>query len=181
VEELEAEDAGLLLLVDEGRVAEFGEPGVVVEGGVVDAVWAVGADIGGGYAEVLDERGVVGAGAEIADADVITEGNFGMAGLTPEDGDYAGAAFAAGFLNAFPLVVDGSAGGTWNFAGELTDELLERGNSGRGEAGAGDSYVGIEVGDGPGQVRGVVFDPFGGADEAFFFGVPGGDDDSSPA
>ena len=70
VEDFEAEDAGLLLLVDEGGVGEFGEPGVVVEGGVVDAVGAVGADVGGGDAEVLDEGGVVGAGAEVADADL---------------------------------------------------------------------------------------------------------------
>ena len=69
VEDFEAEDAGLLLLVDEGGVGEFGEPGVVVEGGVVDAVGAVGADVGGGNAEVLDEGGVVGAGAEGADPD----------------------------------------------------------------------------------------------------------------
>ncbi len=73
VEDFEAEDAGLLLLVDEGGVGEFGEPGVVVEGGVVDAVGAVGADVGGGDAEVLDEGGVVGAGAEGADADVVCQ------------------------------------------------------------------------------------------------------------
>ena len=69
VEDFEAEDAGLLLLVDEGGVGVADEPVVVVEGGVVDAVGAVGADVGGGDAEVLEEGGVVGAGAEVADAD----------------------------------------------------------------------------------------------------------------
>ena len=70
VDDFEAEDAGLLLLVDEGGVGEFGEPSVVVEGGVVDAVGSFGADVGGRDAEVLDEGGVVGAGAEGADVNV---------------------------------------------------------------------------------------------------------------
>ena len=46
MEDLEAEDAGLLLLVGEGGVGKSGEPGVVVEDGVVDAVGTVGADVG---------------------------------------------------------------------------------------------------------------------------------------
>ena len=70
VQDLQAEDAGLLLLVDEGGVGESDEPVVVVEDGVVDAVGAVGADVGGGHADVLEEGGVVGAGAEIVDVDV---------------------------------------------------------------------------------------------------------------
>ncbi len=82
VEDFEAEDAGLLLLVDEGGVGEFGEPVVVVEDGVVDAVGAVGADVGGGNAEVLDEGGVVGAGAEIADADVVLDLGVEAAGAS---------------------------------------------------------------------------------------------------
>ena len=59
VEDFETEDAGLLLLVDKGGIAEFDEPVVVVEDGVVDAVGAAGADVGGGDAEVLDEGSVV--------------------------------------------------------------------------------------------------------------------------
>ena len=47
----EAEDARHLLEIDEVRVGVLDVPGVVVEGGVIDAVGAVGADIGGGHAE----------------------------------------------------------------------------------------------------------------------------------
>ena len=71
MQDFEAEDAGLLLLVDEGGVGVADEPVVVVEDGVVDAVGAVGADVGGGDAEVLEEGREVGAGAEVADADVV--------------------------------------------------------------------------------------------------------------
>ena len=111
VEELEAEDAGLLLLVDEGGVGEFREPVVVVEDGVVDAVGAVGADVGGGNAEVLDEGGVVGAGAEVADADVVfdvgVEATWGLRRLV--------AVALVGLLGLLPLVVDGAALGAGDF------------------------------------------------------------------
>ncbi len=73
VEDLETEDAGLLLLVDEGGVGVADEPVEVVEDGVVDAVGAFGADVGGGNAEVLEEGSVVGAGAEVADLEVVVD------------------------------------------------------------------------------------------------------------
>jgi hypothetical protein len=58
-------------------------------------------------------------------------------------------------------VVDGSAGWDWERAGELANELLERGNGGGGEIGAGDGYVGVEVGDGAFEGFGVLLDPLG--------------------
>ena len=146
VEDFEAEDAGLLLLVDEGGVGELGEPGVVVEGGVVDAVGAVGADVGGGDAEVLDEGGVVGAGAEVADADVVSSGVVRGVGARRI------AARCCGLFWLLPLVVDGAAGGAGDLAGDLADELFERGHGGGVEVGAGDGDVGVEVGDGVGEV-----------------------------
>src|SRR5258707_431634 len=150
VEDFEAEDAGLLLFVDEGGVGKFGEPGVVVEGGVVDAVGAVGADVGGGDAEVLDEGGVVGAGAEGADA------NVGVV-----SGGVLAAATGVGLLFGLPLVVDGAAFGAGDFFGDLADELLERGD-GRGvEVGAGDADVGVEVGNGVGEDFFVLLGPLG--------------------
>src|SRR5580698_1961279 len=135
VEDLKAEDAGLLLLVDEGGVGEFGEPVVVVEDGVIDAVGAFGADIGGGDAEVLDEGGVVGAGAEGADADVGV-GGFG--------GTVALAGGGGGVLVGLPLVVDGAALGAGDFFGDLADELFEGGDGGGVEVGTGDPDVGVE-------------------------------------
>ena len=148
VQDFEAEDAGLLLLVDEGGVGEFDEPVVVVEDGVVDAVGAVGADVGGGDAEVLEEGGVVGAGAEVADANI---------GVVPR----AGACRAGGWCLslacdvrpalALPLLVDGAAFGAGDLLGDFADELLERGDGGGVEVGAGDADVGVEVGDGVGE------------------------------
>ncbi len=170
VEDLEAEDAGLLLLVDEGGVGEFGEPGVVVEGGVVDAVGAVGADVGGGHAEVLDEGGVVGAGAEGADAYVGVGCGTGAATV---------GVIGRGGLRGLPLVVDGAALGAGDLVGELADELLEGGDGGGVEVGAGDGDVGVEVGDGVGEDFFVLFGPLGGAHEALFFGVPTADDDGA--
>src|SRR5215469_6164737 len=58
VENLEAEDARLLLLVDKGGIGELCEPVVVVEDGVVDAVGTFGADVSGWDTEVLEEWSV---------------------------------------------------------------------------------------------------------------------------
>ncbi len=70
VKDLETEDASLLLLVDEGGIGEFGEPVVVVKDGVVYAVGTFRPDVGGGHAKMLEEGSVVGAGAEVPDANV---------------------------------------------------------------------------------------------------------------
>ena len=154
VEDFEAEDAGLLLLIDEGWVGELGEPVVVVEGGVVDAVGAVGADVGGGHAEVLDEGGVVGAGAEVADADV------GVSGGRLR-GRWCWCLLRPGRL--LPLVIDCAALGAGDFFGDLANELFERGDGGGVEVGAGDPDVGVEVGDGVGEDFVVLLGPLGGA------------------
>jgi hypothetical protein len=116
VQDLEAEDAGLLLLVDEGGVGKLGEPGVVVEGGVVDAIGTVGADVGGGDAEVLDEGGVVGTGAEGSDADVGVGGGV----LAAAVGDVI-----VGGLIGLPLVVDGAPLRAGDLFGDLADKLFE--------------------------------------------------------
>ena len=93
VQDFEAEDAGHFLLVDEGGVGVLDEPGVVVEDGVVDAVGAAGADVGGGDAEVLDERREVGAAAEVADVDVVIDMGIAAGGV---------------FFNAVGVAVAGS-------------------------------------------------------------------------
>src|ERR1700744_2429943 len=92
------------LFVDEGGVGVHGEPGVVIEDGVIDAVGSAGADVGGRHAEVLDEGGEVGAGAEVADVPGPGGGSV-AAGAVFFD---AVAAAVGGFgLILLPLVVDG--------------------------------------------------------------------------
>ncbi len=75
-----AEDAGHLLEIEEVGIGVLGVPGEVIEDGVVDAVGAVGTDIGGGNAGVLEERREVGAGAEVADVNVF-RGGCGVGGV----------------------------------------------------------------------------------------------------
>ena len=84
-----------------------------------------------------------------------------------------------GGLVGLPLVVDGAAFGAGDFFGDFADELLERGDGGGVEVGAGDADVGVEVGDGVGEDFFVLLGPLGGAHEAFFFGVPTADDDGA--
>ncbi len=62
------------------------------------------------------------------------------------------AAGGGGVLVGLPLVVDGAALGAGDFLGDFADELLERGDGGGVEVGAGDADVGVEVGDGVGEV-----------------------------
>ena len=93
VEDFEAEDAGHFLLVDEGGVGVHHEPGVVIEDGVVDAVGSAGADVGGGDAEVLNERREVGAAAEVANVDVVIDMGIAAGGV---------------FFNAVGVAVAGS-------------------------------------------------------------------------
>ena len=70
------------------------------------------------------------------------------------------------------MVVDGAAVGAGDGLRDVADELLERGDGGSVEVGPGDADVGVEVGDGVGEMVLVLLDPLGGADEAFLLGVP---------
>ena len=117
------------------RIGVHGVPGVVVKDGVVDAIGTAGANVSGGHADVLEEWGEVGAGAEIAHADIAGRGRVGGAVLI-------------GFVVGAPGVVNGAAGGTGNGLRDLADEFLERGDGGGGEVGAGDGDIDVEVGDG---------------------------------
>ena len=95
---------------------------------------------------MLDEGRVVGAGAEVADADVDVGSGFGASARRRR------CVRSGAGLVGLPLVVDGAALGAGDFAGDLADELLERGHGGGVEVGAGDADVGVEVGDGVGEV-----------------------------
>src|SRR5208337_3819533 len=106
-----AEDAGHLLEIKEVGVGVLGVPGEVIEYGVVDAVGAFGADVGGGHAGVLEEGRVVGAGAEVADVNLFGGRSVGSAVLV------------AGVRLIFPLVINRRAQGTGNGAGEFAQEL----------------------------------------------------------
>ena len=78
-----------------------------------------------------------------------------------------------------PLVVDGASLGTGDLFGDFAEELHEGGDGGGGEVRARDADVGVEVGGGVGEDFVVLLGPLGRADEAFFFGVPTGDDDGA--
>ena len=82
-------------------------------------------------------------------------------------------------LTLLPGVVDGSALRAGDVLGYLADELLQGWNGGGAKVWTCNAYVGVEVGNGMLQAVGVVLDPLGGTDEAFFFGVPGTDDDGA--
>ena len=79
VQRFQAEDASLLLQIDKIGIGKLGEPGVIVKRGMVDAVGAAGADVGGGNADVLQKWSVVGAAAEIAHADAVDQGRTVLA------------------------------------------------------------------------------------------------------
>src|SRR5260370_31019111 len=140
VQDLEAEDASLLLLVDEGGVGEFDEPVVVVEDGVIDAVGALGADVGRGDAEVLDAGGVVGAGAEAANVHIVLDVGVEAGGAAGGAG--VAAALIGCLLGLLPLIVHGSALGAGNFFCYLSDELLERGHGSGAGVWPGDTDCG---------------------------------------
>ena len=106
VDDLEAEEARLLLGVGEGGIGEADEPVEVVEDAVVDAEGAVGTDVGGGDADVLKERRVVGAGAEIAEVQTSS-----MSGRVAGEVVRAMVGASAGVVCVLPLLVHGSAGG----------------------------------------------------------------------
>ncbi len=70
VQDLQAEDAGLLLQVGKVGIGKFDVPIVVVEGRVIDAVRSFGAYVGRWHPKVLNEWGVVRPGTQIAHANV---------------------------------------------------------------------------------------------------------------
>ena len=123
---------------------------------------------------MLEERGVVGAGAEIADADGV-----GVRGRLM--GVEVAAVLRLRGVFAWPASTGRRRCRPWGWGllGDFANELLERGDGGGVEVRAGDADVGVEVGDGVGEFGGVLLGPLGGADEAFFFGVPAADDDGA--
>src|SRR6185369_8000885 len=147
---LEAEHACHLLQVCEVGIGVLNVPGVVVEGGVVNAVGPAGADVGGGHARVLEEGREVRTGAEIANAHFFARNGWGI----------GGAMFVFTVPVGAPLLVDGIAHGAGDRFCDLAHELFERRNSGSGEVGPGDSYVNVEVGDCMIECLGVLLDPF---------------------
>ena len=78
-----------------------------------------------------------------------------------------------------PLEKNRAGHGTGNGAGNVANKLLERGHGRGGEIGTGDGDIDIEVGDGVVERAALLLDPFGGTDEAFFFGVPTAEDDGA--
>ena len=137
--------------------------GVVV--GVVGAgagALAAEADVEAGDAEVIDEGGVVGAGAERGDAELGCGGlaGDGLAGLGSLErghfglriGDVAGGLAGEGFERVRAADVDEASGGA----------------------------VGVDVDGGVLlELVGVEFGPFGGAEQCGLLAIPGAEDESA--
>jgi hypothetical protein len=114
---------------------------------------AIESEIQGADAQ-LQECGVVASAAEIGEAVV----------------------FGEELVEVVPCVVEGVVGVDYLFHG-VERESAEFGRGCCAREGSGDGDVEVEVAEGGGVEPGiVVFDPFGGADEGVFFGVPGGED-----
>ena len=144
-------------------------PGEVVEGGVIDAIGAAGADVGCGHAGMLQEGREVRTGAEIADVHF-----FAL------DGRRVGAAMlVAGGGFETPLLEDGSIDGAGNGAGDVANKLLERRHGGSGKIRTRDGNIDIEIGHGAVESAALLLDPFRGADEALFFSVPTAEEDGA--
>ena len=67
---LEPEDAGHLLQIEEVGIGVLGVPGIVVEDRVVNAVGSPGTDVGGRDTCMLEEGSEVGARTEVAHTDL---------------------------------------------------------------------------------------------------------------
>ncbi len=159
VQRFQAEDASLLLEIDKVGIGKLGEPGVIVKRGMIDAVGAAGADVGGGNAGVLQKWSVVGAAAKIAHADAVDQGRT-MLALVHVLVDIV-AFLVRGFLIGEPGIVDTATERTGNFFGDINDEWFERWDCLRVEGRAGDADIDIEIGDGVRQHFRVVFCPLG--------------------
>jgi len=101
---------------------------------------------------VLNEGGVVGAGAEGSYADVGVVSRALAAAIRGGIG---------GGLVGLPLVVDCAPLGAGNLFRDLTDELLQRGNGSGVEVGPADADVGVEVSHGVGEDLFVLLGPLG--------------------
>src|ERR1039458_10191972 len=78
-----------------------------------------------------------------------------------------------------PLEKNRTGHGIGNGASNVTNKFLERRHSRGGEIRTGDGHIDIEVGDRVVESTGLLLDPFGGTDEAFFFSVPTAEDDGA--
>jgi len=158
--------------VNEFRIAEVSEPVEIVVDGMVDAaaIFSAVAYVEGRNAVVLHKRAVIGTGAQRADSQV-----GAIAGFRAVLG--AGGGGDGLKLRALP---DGKfCFRVLNIAGDIVDELFKRMGTFGVEIAAAVG-VGVDVDDGMfHQVVAVVLHPFGGADQAGLFAIPGAIDDGA--
>ena len=125
---------------------------------------------------MLQERGVVGTAAQVADRNVAFRLARREGGACLQSPRWETASTAPRAARLLPGFVDGATLGAGNGFGHVAHKLFETGNGRRAELRAGDGDVHIEVGGRIRQFCFVLFDPFGRAHQAFFFAVPTAED-----
>ena len=125
---------------------------------MVDAIGTARSDVGGGHAEVLDERREIGAAAEVADSDIVIDMSIAATGVL-FDADLP-MRHGVGLV-LFPLLVNRAAFWAGDGFSDVANELLQRRHSGGVEVGTGDAHIGVEVRDRVNQLNSVVLNPLG--------------------
>ena len=131
----QAQNAGHLLQIGKMRVGVLCIPGKIVEGRVIHAVRAFRPDVRGGHARVLQERCKVGTRTQVTDADLFIACGRRIRSLV----------FVVLAALHSPLLINRSAHGAGNGAGQIAEKLFQRRHGGGREIRTRDCYVHVEV------------------------------------
>src|ERR1035438_107454 len=147
---------------------------------MIDTIRPVGANVCGRYAQVLQEGGVVGTAAEIADANIVLDGGcrfcWSTRGLRLRR---LGTLLLLLRGSGFPLIVYAATFRTGHGLGHVAQVLLQTWHRRSAEVGAGNGHVHVEVGDGPAEFLGVLLGELGRAYQAFLLRIPTGKNDGA--
>src|ERR1039458_5732162 len=108
---------------------------------MIDTVWPAGADVGGRHAQVLQEGGVVGTAAEIADANIVLDRSCRLdcrstCGLRLRR---LGALLLLLRGSGFPLIVNTATFRTGHGLGHIAQVLLQTWHRRSAKVGPGDT------------------------------------------
>src|SRR6185437_3178218 len=132
---LESQDSGHFLQIEKMGIGFAGKPCEVVECGMVNTVWALGADVGRWHTDVLQERRVVRSRAEVAD----------LHGSSRLPGNVDAGTFQRMGVSHDPSIVDRTTFGTGDSTRDAEDELFERRDGRSRKIRPGNTDIDVEV------------------------------------
>src|SRR5580658_8764043 len=163
---LQAKDSRLLLLVNEIWITKLLEPGKIVEHGVIHAIRSTGTHISRRHTQMLLERAVIGAAAQVTDLNIAAGRSSGLTARI------TGRFRRRRLVSLLPLFIDSSALGTGHDLGHIAHKLLQTGNSRGPEFRSRDRDIHVEIRGRAAQFRFMLLGPLSGADQSFFFAIP---------